>query len=313
MKRRLLESIVGLGLGGALLWWILRDFDWYLLLPALREGAPWLLIGGGFMTAAHLMRAWRWQLMLRSSGLKVSFPAAWWALMIGYLANTALPRVGEVLRCTFLWRWQQVPFPTTFGTVVAERLIDVVTLLLLSLIVVLKEGTGWLSLLGWGDYMPYLIIGGIVCVILGVLILRYLFKGRLNTWLASILQGLESLWRTHPLWLMLTLSVGIWAGYGGAVWGVMMATPPTWEGSLFWAAIVLLVGSGLAMAIPVPGGIGTFHAIGLILLTASGWGEMEAKLSVFTAHALQTALILVLGAVGLLWSLKYYGQKLNPS
>ncbi|MCS6894804.1 MAG: flippase-like domain-containing protein [Bacteroidia bacterium] len=309
MKRRILEALIGLALGVVLLWWVLRGFDWHALLHALQRSTHWLLLTGLFMTAAHLMRAWRWQLMLRSSSIEVDFAAPWWALMIGYLTNTALPRVGEVLRCTLLWRWRQVPFPTAFGTVVAERIIDLVTLLFLAIAVVIQEGVSWFNLLGWGDYVPYVIFGGILGLILGSLALRYVLRGRLAGWLSPVIQGFESLWRTRPLWLMLTLSVGIWAGYGGAIWGVMMACSPGDAGALIWASVILLVGSGLAMAIPVPGGIGTFHAIGLILLKASGWAESDAKLTVFTAHALQTLLILGLGMMGLLWSMRHHLHK----
>lgn len=302
MKRRLLETAVGLGVGAILLWWVLRGFDWHALRVAVQEGIGWLLIAGLFMTGAHLLRAWRWQLMMRSAGSSTDFAAPWWALMVGYLVNTALPRVGEVVRCTLLWRWRGVPVPVALGTVVAERLVDVLILALLSGTVVLVEGPGWLRLLGWGDYTIYFLVGGGAAGIVGLLALRYLLRRRRLPWIEAALRGFESLWCTRPRWIMLLTSIGIWAGYGAAVWGTMKACTNADEIHLIWSSWLLLVGSGLAMALPVPGGIGTFHAIGLILLTALSWPESEAKLTVFAAHTLQTLLVLVLGGVGLLWA-----------
>ncbi|MCS7152593.1 MAG: flippase-like domain-containing protein [Bacteroidia bacterium] len=300
MKRRIGEAVLGLVVGGALLWWVLQDFDWRLLGSVLRKGMGSLLLAGLFMSGAHLIRAWRWQLMLQSSQINIDLAAPWWALMIGYLVNIALPRVGEVVRCSLLWRWRGVSFPIAIGTVVAERLMDVLILLGLASTVIVVEGTAWLKAIGWDAYTVYFVIAAVIGGIISLGILRYLLRRHTFPWMRAALQGFESLWRTRPRWVMITSSLSIWLGYGGAVWGVMEAYDPS-AGNLFWSAWVLLVGSGLAMAIPVPGGIGTFHAIGLILLSGLGWKESEAKVVVFAAHALQTLLVIILGSLGLIW------------
>lgn len=300
MKRRIVEAVLGLVVGGALLWWVLQDFDWQSLGSVLEKGIGSLLLAGLFMSGAHLIRAWRWQLMLRSSQVNTDLAAPWWALMVGYLVNTALPRIGEVVRCSLLWRWRGVSFPIAIGTVVAERLMDVLILLGLASMVIVVEGTAWLKAIGWDAYTVYFVIAAVVGGVVTLGILRYLFQRHTFPWMRAALQGFESLWRTRPRWVMITFSLSIWLGYGGAVWGVMEACDPS-AGNIFWSAWVLLVGSGLAMAIPVPGGIGTFHAIGLILLSGLGWKEAEAKVVVFAAHALQTLLIIILGGLGLIW------------
>ncbi|MCX8112283.1 MAG: flippase-like domain-containing protein [Bacteroidia bacterium] len=301
MKRRLIEAGVGLGIGGLLMAWVLRGLDWGALSAALQRSSSSLLLAGLSMTAAHLLRAWRWQLMLRSSQIAVDFAPLWWGLMVGYLVNTALPRVGEVARCTLIWRWRKVPFPTAIGTVIAERLTDVIILLLLATVVVGVEGPGWLHVLGWESYTLYIVGGSILMGVIGIIVLRYVLDKHAVPWLRSVLHGFESLWNTRPRWLMLVLSVSIWVGYGGAILGVMvLCSDSSWD-DLVWPSWVLLTGSGLAMAIPVPGGIGTFHAIGMVLLLSLGWDESPAKITVFAAHALQTLLVLVLGFVGVLW------------
>ncbi|RMF50386.1 MAG: UPF0104 family protein, partial [Bacteroidetes bacterium] len=156
MKRRLIEGLVGLGVGGLLLWWVLRGFAWEGL-SVLWGRWPWLGLAALSMTLAHVLRAWRWQLMLRGSEAAVDFPPTFWALMVGYLFNTALPRIGEVIRCTFLWRWRGIPVVLSLGSVLAERLIDLGILGLLALSVVAVEGLDWVNQLGLRRYLPFLL------------------------------------------------------------------------------------------------------------------------------------------------------------
>lgn len=312
MKRRLLEALIGLSLGAALLVWVLRGFEWSQLV-ALREGWLWILGASLAMSVAHFLRAWRWQLMLRATGQATQTTPAFWALMVGYLANLALPRIGEFVRCTLLWRWRGVSVPVAFGSVVAERVIDLLLLALLALGVVFQEGMSWLEVLGLRQWLSYgVFIGGAVAM--GAWVVWRLWLRRLqNRWLSALLQGFQSLSRVRPLSLAVLQSVGIWVGYWLAIVGVMAAYGKGFSlAALLWPAWVLLVGSGVAMALPVPGGVGTFHAIGMVLLVYLGWERAQAQLTVVAAHAMQTLLVIGLGAVG--WG---YGviasQRSSPS
>lgn len=299
MKRRLVEGLVGLLVGGALLGWVLRDFSWGELLQ-VRARWSWVVLGGLAMMGAHLLRAWRWVLMLRGSGQAAPLAPAFWGLMAGYLANTALPRVGEVLRCTLLWRWAGVPVAVSLGSVVAERLIDLLLLGLLSLTVVAVEGLGWIDALGLRPYLPWIggaLLGGLFLV--GIAL--YGLRRYAHQLVSQLMQGLLGVLRARPYLLTVALSLLIWAGYWAAIYGVMEAFSPKESVFLAWSAWVLLVGSGVAMALPVPGGIGTFHVIGLGLLLTLGWEKESALLTVLAAHALQTLLVIGLGAVGLLY------------
>lgn len=299
MKRRLVEGLIGLMLGGALLGWVLRDFSWAQF-SLIQVRWFWVVLGGVAMIAAHLLRVWRWVLMLRGSEQAIPFGPAFWGLMVGYLVNTALPRVGEVLRCTLLWRWAGVPVAISLGSVVAERLIDFLLLALLSLTVVAVEGLVWIDTLGLRPYLPW--IGAVALVgLLLVGIALYALRRRAHRLLGQLMQGFLGVLRARPYLLTAALSLLIWAGYWAAIYGVMEAASPEDSVFLAWSAWVLLVGSGVAMALPVPGGIGTFHAIGLGLLLALGWDKNTALVTVLAAHALQTLLIIMLGGLGLLY------------
>jgi uncharacterized membrane protein YbhN (UPF0104 family) len=198
----------------------------------------------------------------------------------------------------------------SLGSVVAERLLDVLILGLLSLSVVAVEGLGWLTLLGLRAYLLYFIIGGLGAMVGLGLFWHFWFKKRAHALVQQLVKGFSGILRARPQSLVWLFSLLIWVGYWGAIWGVMRACteahPETAFSSIGWAAWVLLVGSGVAMALPVPGGIGTFHAIGLVLLLSIGWQKDTAQLTVLAAHTLQTLLVLLLGGVGVLYgSVRY--------
>ncbi|MDW8133934.1 MAG: lysylphosphatidylglycerol synthase transmembrane domain-containing protein [Bacteroidia bacterium] len=301
MRSRIIEGVIALGIGGILLWWVLRGFVWESLAQVIGRWY-WMLFAAFAMTGAHVLRAWRWQLMLQASRTFIDWKAAWWALMVGYLVNLALPRVGEVVRCTLLWRWRKVSTPLAIGSVVAERIVDILTLILLAGVIVLKQGMNWLELLGMREYLPYLFAGVLLAAVGGVVIWRLWLRNRQVGVISQLVKGLISIIQARPRSLMIILSIGIWIGYWLAILGVMATCAEKDYASLAWASGILLVGSGLAMAIPVPGGLGTFHAIGLVLLLSLGWEKSLSQLIVVAAHAMQTLLLVILGIGGVIYA-----------
>ncbi|MCS6790340.1 MAG: flippase-like domain-containing protein [Bacteroidia bacterium] len=308
MKRRLIEATLGLILGAALFYWVLRDFDWRSL---NRLSPPMLIAAAIAMSAAHFLRAWRWYLVLRHKGSALSLASAWHAVILGYALNLVLPRAGELARCTLLTRWHGVPFPTGLGSVVAERIVDILILLTLTGGLVLLRGMDWLEILGLTAYLPYLIGLGIIGGLVAWGLWRFWLAKKGLTLLRQAIEGFTAILETKPQSWIWASSLLIWVGYWAAIVGVMLAAPLNF--SLLFiltSAWVMLVGSGLAMALPVPGGLGTFHAIGLALLSVSGWIPEPARLIVVAAHALQTLLVLVLAVPSLFFMLHY--QRYRP-
>ncbi|MEN2992404.1 MAG: lysylphosphatidylglycerol synthase transmembrane domain-containing protein [Bacteroidia bacterium] len=301
MKRRWIEAVMGLALGLGLMGWVLRGFEWRELTAALANW-EWLVFATFALLGAHALRAWRWLAVLRTSGAKLPFAASWWALMLGYLANLLLPRFGEILRCSLLWRWHQTPLPLTLGSVVAERLLDVLILLFLVGITAAVEGRGWLEALGLTAWLPLIsLLMGIGLLGIGLL-WRFWLRRKARGIVQQALQGFMALAETRPRSLILLLSLGIWVGYWLSTMSILFADAASERfspGLVLWASWILLTGSALAMALPVPGGLGTFHAIGLVLLTYLGWEKNIAQRLVVTAHAFQTLLVLLIGAGGL--------------
>mgnify|MGYP001096637785 CR=1 FL=1 len=293
--RRFAQIIVGLGVGVGLLYWVLQDYSW----EAFREVSwRWEWFGGAaiVMALAHGFRAWRWKLFLKANvHTHVSFWEAFMALMAGYLVNLGIPRAGEIVRCSLLYRARKLPLEVSFGTVVGERLLDILLLGICGSVVLAVEGSEWLRRLGLGRWAPFLISGAVLGV--GLLWGLYRYRERLPwAWLQRLVKGIVSAFTVRPRSVNLLFSVSIWVCYWIATWMAGLAVE---SGFSLWEAWVLLAGSGLAMAIPVPGGLGTFHAIGFTLLAYSGYSESQAKTIIILIYAFQILHTILLGLIGI--------------
>lgn len=137
MKKRLrtiFQYAFFLGLGIFLVWWSIRELtpeDKIQIKLALQRARYWLVIPVfGILLFSHYIRALRWGLLIQSLGYQPTRSNTFFAVMIGYLANQAVPRLGEVLKCTVLARYEKIPADKLVGTIILERLIDAITLLL---------------------------------------------------------------------------------------------------------------------------------------------------------------------------------------
>ncbi len=132
-----------LGLGIFLVWWPLHNFSDEAktkMIAALKEAEYiWLVFSVLFALASHVSRAMRWQMMLEPVDKRPTFANSFLAIMIAYLANLAFPRLGEVTRCGLIRQYEGVAFDKAFGTVITERVIDVIMLFSLTALVVLTQ------------------------------------------------------------------------------------------------------------------------------------------------------------------------------
>src|SRR5204862_1601035 len=123
-----------LGLGVFLVWWSIKDIDnnkWAEIRLALKNARFYLAIPVFIILLfSHFVRALRWRLLIEPLGYKPGKANAFFAVMIGYLANQAFPRLGEVLKCTLLARYEKIPADKLVGTIILERLIDAISLLI---------------------------------------------------------------------------------------------------------------------------------------------------------------------------------------
>ncbi|MBY0435786.1 MAG: flippase-like domain-containing protein [Cyclobacteriaceae bacterium] len=317
--RTVLQYIVMLALTAGLLWLSLRglnvgeggnkaEFIW----RAWKEADKFYLIMMAVVAfASHVLRAERWKMMLVPTGNHIKLSNSFFSLMIGYLVNLAIPRGGEFSRCYNLYKLEDTPVEVSFGTVVVERLIDVLCLLVIILLAFLAEWDklmAFLESLGIGKQRdgfsvpPIVFVGLAGIIVIGVLIFLFRKNEKLKKLFLGFKEGLLSVFQLKNTWLFVFYSIAIWLLYFLMSYCVIEAFETTNELG-FGAVLVLFALGAIAMAAPLPGGAGSYHTIvplGLVMLYALP--QADAIAFVFIFHAWQTLTMIVGGVVSLIAS-----------
>ncbi len=292
MNKRLVSVIKYLfffGLGIFLVWWSLHqipDAEWDKFKQSLASAHYWMILPVFLiLSASHVFRALRWRLLMEPMGYFPSFPNTFFAVMIGYLANLAFPRLGEVLKCTMLSRYEKIPAEKIVGTIVAERAFDVLCLALLfaaALIVQFDVVTGSYQNVktlqsqqhGSASNIKIYILGFMAVAVAGFII-WILATGRWKAMLEKIKRIIRGVWEglitarklKHKA-LFAFYTVMIWALYIGGTWLGFHGTDGTATMGLKEAV------SGLAFAsigmIVTPGGIGAYAFLMAKVLEENG-------------------------------------------
>lgn len=131
LLKKTLKILLPVALGGFILYWVYRDFDFARAKEVLLHGTNWgwMLFSLFFGVMSHVFRGWRWKQTLAPLGAYPKSSDCVDAIFVSYAANLILPRVGEVSRCGVLAKYDDVSFAKSLGTVVTERLIDTLTIL----------------------------------------------------------------------------------------------------------------------------------------------------------------------------------------
>lgn len=268
---------------------------------------------------SHFIRAARWHIILKPLGYSFSIVSSFIAVILSYFINLAIPRGGELSRCVTLYRLEKVPVKTSLGTVIAERVVDLVFLIICIGTVFLLELDRFMNFFGslgqnnstntQVSYTKYYLLGGLVVVMILMLILykikrylflRFLIKGK--DFLKGLKQGLIAIFQLEQKVLFITYSLLIWCCYYFMAYAVFLAYPETQNLGLD-AALTIFVLGGIAMAIPLPGGTGSYHFLvsnGLFLLYGISKTSAMAFATIF--HGWQTLVIIVFGVICLILS-----------
>ena len=314
--KRLLSLLLSLVLGGGLLWLALRNADLGAVAEAFAAGEwIWMVpfVALGLVSVA--LRAWRWGMLIdalpgRSGRVPLRLTSA--SVAIGYLVNYAAPRLGEVARTANVSRRAEAPFSAVLGTVVAERVLDVVmlALALLSVVALYGErvhailGQAWTSLAGLLDVPLWMLVVAALVVAglgVGVLLLLRRGRGRIAGLLAQFKDGFTSVGRTGRPGLVILSTVLLWVCYGlmsDLPFRLLGMDTAYGLGPLdAWA--VMAVG-GIGMALPSPGGTGSFHYATVLALTLLfAVDPTPAATYALLVHAAGVVFYCILGVVAL--------------
>ena len=308
--RKFLKIGVPLALAVGILWWMYRGIGWEELVDALshKMSWTWMLLSMPFGILAQVLRAMRWRQVLAPAGERPRLSTCTHAVFLSYASSLVVPRVGEVLRCGVLKRYEGTNFTCCVGTVVTERIIDTILILMLSLFTFLTQipvflhffqetGVSMSSLFNQFSLIGWLVTAasGLLALIAIVLVSRrFRLFSKTSSFLSDLKNGLLSVKEVENPLLFILYSLGIWVSYYLHFYLTFFCFDFT-AGLGTLAALVAFVVGSFAVLVPTPNGAGSWHFAVKTVLVLYGVGQTDAAVFVLIVHTLQTLLVALLG------------------
>lgn len=331
-----LTILISLAFAAFFLWLALKDFDFETFQKSISQANYWwVAFAGVFGLLAYWFRAVRWNLLMEPMGYTISNSNALWSISFGYLMNLTIPRSGEVARATALYGVEKVPVDKSVGTIILERVIDLVCMLGFLLLTIIfkfdvivsfykyvtekKETTPeehiptgfekFLMSIGIQDLALFYTVVKVSVLLLIAFVFFYLIKFKrkqLIDFAKGIWEGISSISKLKQKGKFIIYTVGIWVSYYFASYLVCFALPETSNFEFADGFFILVVGT-LGMIIPASGGIGAFNLAMkygfMTLFIAMGkdgvaGGELGLTYS-FITLPLQLFLMLVMGVISI--------------
>jgi len=319
---KVIRSLIFLAIGLLLLYFAFKDVSLEELQASL-EKANYFWVGLtvflGFL--GFMSRAYRWKLLIKPLNYNPSFWNVFYALMIGYTANFAIPRIGEVTRCITLRRTEKIPVDSLLGTVLIDRASDLLILISVFFVIFFARinffGNFFIekfyqpAVNKFNNFIDVSLISWIFILIVLIaffFFIRYLnsrfsrnpFWRKIKKLIRGVLSGVKTIARMQDRWTFLFHTLFIWLMYFLMGYLLVFAFPATAHLTPI-AGLILLVIGGIGMSAPVQGGIGVFHvivALGLTELYHIPYVDAVAYATV--SHESQAIMAVVLGAVSFL-------------
>tara|TARA_R110002051_G_scaffold71624_3_gene129334 strand:+ start:1299 stop:2216 length:918 start_codon:yes stop_codon:yes gene_type:complete len=253
----------------------------------------------------HISRAIRWNYLLEPLGYRPRLSNNILIILTSYFANLGIPRTGEVLRATALTTYEGVPFEKGFGTIVTERVIDVIMLLGIVMIAFLLQTDVIMDMLqergfNLNGLLLLAAFGLIVFVVFIVFIKKSksLIAQKIKTFVKGLLDGVFSIFKMKHKWLFIIHTLFIWACYIGMLWIIKFTVPETISLSLSQLLVAFVAGA-FAMA-TTNGGIGLYPIAVSSALTIFGISAVSGDAFGWIIWIAQTLMIVVFGAISFL-------------
>ena len=231
----------------------------------------WLILISVLFMLSNIFRALRWKDMVQSIGFQPKVYNVFFSIMIGYLANLTIPRIGEIARAGIITKYEKIAFETSFGTIVTERLVDVLMLLLFLVLTAIFGGPTILQYISENSVVTQnqllLVMGfGILLFLIGIYVLKRLSEADSQSKIVlfvkekskGFLDGLKTVIKTEHKCRFWFYSFGIWILYFLMTYLCFFAFDPTAHLGMK-AGLVTFVFGTLGIVFPSPGGLGSYH------------------------------------------------------
>lgn len=321
---KILKSLGFLSFGLVLLYFAFKGISLEKLVSDLRSvNYWWVLLSLVFAFLAYLSRAYRWNIIIEPLNYHPHLKYTLYSLLVGYLANFAFPRIGEITRCATLGKKEKIPVDKLIGTVIVERVVDLISLFLLLVFLLIIRIDTFGAFLGDSVFKPlsvkisdtldfswfiWIVIAG---TIIGFISLYFIFREKLasvamvskiKNMVKGVISGLKTVYQMKRRWEFLLFTIFIWGFYLLMTWVVVFSLPSTSGLKLVDGLFILVIG-GLGMSAPVQGGIGAYHwIVSRGLASVFTFISIEEGLAYATiSHGSQALFAIALGSLSLVF------------
>lgn len=317
LLKKTLTIVISLVFAVVFMWLALRGLDFEKIEKSLMKANYWwIFLASIFGILAYWFRAVRWNLLLEPLGHKISNSNSLWIISFGYLMNLTIPRSGELARSTALYGVEKVPVDKSFGTIILERVVDLVCMLLfLGLTLIFKyeaifsfytQANIKLNPVLLGGFLGAIVLGSVLFFKLKEKFRKIKIFGKIIDFLEGIFAGLSSILKLRSKGKFILQSLAIWVCYYFAAYLVCFALPETSNFTFADGFFIIVVGT-LGMMVPASGGIGAFHfalklGISALFLSMGKSAEEGAEIGLsyaFLSHTMQLVIMLVMGIISI--------------
>jgi uncharacterized protein (TIRG00374 family) len=330
-KLQVIQYFFLLAVGLTLCWLFFRDFNFSELKEALASGNfSWFYVVMLTTLVVYIIRTLRWQMLIKATGYTTSFLNAFAALSISYFVSLIIPRLGEVTRCLSIKRQHPVPFMQLLGTVIIERVIDIMSLVVILVITLMLQFDHIIKFMTDSIFHPFYdgivvkIIAGnksiiiITLVVLSMLLaLFFYFRKYIHEkspklvlqFMEGLKQGIISVSKLEQKRLFIVYTILIWAGYYFMTYFWFFVFKET--SVLGWGACLSIVSIGtIGRSVPIQGGgMGAYHFLVTQVVILYGVSEAFGKTLATCIHGGQVFFTFAMGLVGLLIFFIAYWKK----
>ena len=321
--KNFIRFTVFLGIGIFFIWIFLRNLSaeqkQEIILSMGNANYWWIAMAIPLGILSHYIRAIRWKMLIETMDYKPKNSNMFYAVMIGYFANLALPRLGEVSRCSVLTKYENVPFQKSFGTVITERVLDMMVFLLLFLLNLALQAERLSGYIDENIYKPlqaklhlsYNLSGAFTIIILafallfGILFLVFRKKitshklyNKIINMAKGFVEGMKSLLKVRNLWLFFFYTASIWSLYLLMAYVVFFSIPDS-SGLGLDAGLAVLVFGSIGIMV-VQGGIGIYPAIVAETLVLYGVSSVQGYALGWLIWTSQNITIILVGIISLI-------------
>ncbi|WP_373516486.1 YbhN family protein [Pricia sp.] len=307
--KKILKTILPIALGVFLVWYWYsstaeeeRNQIFYYIKDA---NLFWVGISMVLGVLGHVSRAIRWNYLLQPLGYAPKLSNNVLIILMAYLTNLGIPRTGEILRATALTTYEKVPFEKGIGTIITERVIDVIMLFSIILVTLLWQTEiilGFLENVGIPFNKILLLIGsGILMLAAFFLFIKkssHNFASKIKKFVKGLMDGVLSIFKMKNKWAFLAHTLFIWACYIGMLWVIKFTVPETIDLSLGQLMVAFVAGA-LAMMF-TNGGIGLFPIAVSQALAIFGISKVSGDAFGWIMWIAQTLMVVVFGAISFL-------------